>query len=194
MQTRMVDTAARHWRIAVPLVALMVLQGAGAAWSAGDDQGSLANADREFVENVVHNSRAQVELGELALRNSGSVDVKTFAQQMIVDHRRLAAELTALAKGKGFTAPDGPSMLQMSKVKLLQVAKGNNFDKRYMQTMGIDANQTTLIKFEKAGESLSDNDLKQAARKNLEMVRGHLRMAERIYYVKDAPGEGKLTP
>lgn len=51
----------------------------------------------DFVEEASASGIAEIETSKLALQKSASVDVKTFAQEMINDHTNANRELASIA-------------------------------------------------------------------------------------------------
>jgi putative membrane protein len=65
----------------------------------------IAADDKKFAMKAADASMAEVQLGQLALTQAGSEEVKRFARRMIDDHGKTNAELTQLAQNKGITLP-----------------------------------------------------------------------------------------
>src|SRR5690606_30640297 len=107
--------------------------------------------------------------------------VKEFAKHMVEDHTKANEELRSLASSKGVELPDGPSLLQKGKSKLmLSTADGEDFDRRYMDSMGITAHEDTIELFEKAVKEAEDAEVKAFAQKTLPKLQEHLKMAQEI--------------
>ncbi len=126
--------------------------GAGAARSVDGAEGQasrLTRAEKSFLDDAAHNGHAEVKSSQLALQKAQNPKVRSFAQQMVDDHTKANQELAALASGKNARVPDGPSLMQEGKLKLLGTADGADFDKRYMETMGLQAHRDTIELFRK---------------------------------------------
>lgn len=143
-------------------------------------QGKLARADTAFMKQAAENNFAEIESSQLALQKATDPTVKAFAQQMIEDHGKTGKELMGLASAKGVEMPDGPSLLQKAKLKLLEAADGDNFDRRYSETMGVAAHQDTIALFQKASTGARDADVKAFATKTLPALKHHLDMAHKL--------------
>jgi putative membrane protein len=146
----------------------------------GDSKSQLARADRGFLEQAAQNGHAEVESSKLALTKAQSAEVKAFAQKMVDDHTKANSELAALASSKGFEAPKEPSLMQKAKMKLLSASDGENFDKRYADTMGVQAHQDTLELFRKGSAEATDPDVKAFASKTIPALEHHLKMAQQL--------------
>ena len=158
-------------------------QGAAGAPAKGS---SLSSDDKGFISQAAQNGHAEIDTSKLALEKASDPKVKEFAKMMIEDHTKANEELKALASSKGVEAPDDPSLLQRGKSKLmLSTADGADFDRRYAESMGVDAHKETIELFEKAAGSAEDADVKAFAKKTLPKLQEHLKMAQQL--VKGLP-------
>ena len=99
----------------------------------------------------------------------------------IEDHTKANQELETLASSKGVDLPDGPSLLQKGKSKLmLSTADGESFDRRYAESMGVEAHEDNIELFEKAVKEAEDPDVKAYAQKTLPKLQEHLEMARKL--------------
>lgn len=149
---------------------------------------NLANRDREFLEQAAQNGHAELSASRLALEKSRSEQVRAFAQRMIDDHTRANEELKALATAKQYQPPTEPSMLQKGKEMLIAGLSDDNFDRRYINQMGVEAHQDTVELFEKAARDAQDADVKAFATKLLPQLREHLQAARSLKVTVDGSG------
>lgn len=156
-------------RAAVASAALLLAGGAFAA--------DLAHADKAFFKDAAHAGHAEVKASEYALAKAADPAVKTFAQQMIDDHKKVGQELEALAAAKGVKLPDGPSIVQNAKIKVLSGASGASFDRKYAENIGVEAHEDAVKLFRKAAADAQDADVKAFAAKTLPSLEHHLQMA-----------------
>jgi putative membrane protein len=141
--------------------------------------------DRNFLENAAQGSFAEVEASKLALEKSESADVKEFARRMIEDHEKMASEVTALAKAKGATPPDGPSLMQKTEITALRALSGGAFDKMYVNRIGVAAHESTVKMFEEASQETKDPEVTALIEKALPQLREHLKMAQALNEKQD---------
>ncbi len=153
---------------------------ASGAERAGREQNNMARADTAFMKQAAENNHAEIESSRLALQKATDPAVKAFAQHMVDDHGKTGKELASLAASKGVQLPDGPSLMQKAKLKLLEAADGANFDRRYSETMGLAAHRDTIALFQKASTGARDPDIKAFATKTLPALRQHLEMAQKL--------------
>jgi putative membrane protein len=155
---------------------------------AGHAKGNLARADTAFMKQAAEHNHAEIESSRLTVQKARDPTVKAFAQQMVTDHGKTGQELAALASAKGVELPDGPSMMQKAKLKLLEAADGADFDRRYSETMGLAAHRDTIALFQKASKGARDADVKAFATKTLPALQHHLEMAQKLPSVKVEAG------
>ncbi|MDA8450427.1 DUF4142 domain-containing protein [Acidovorax sp. NCPPB 3859] len=155
--------------------------GAARAVDGAEGQASrLTRADKSFLDDAAHNGHAEVKSSQLALQKARNPKVRAFAQQMVDDHTKANQELAALAAGKNVRVPEGPSLVQEGKLKLLGTADGADFDKRYMESMGLQAHRDTIELFEKGAREARDPEVKAFAQKTLPKLKQHLEMAQQV--------------
>ncbi len=152
-------------------------QGAsGAARKSG-----LSRADEGFLTQAAQNGHAEVEASKLAMEKASDPKVKEFARKMVEDHTQANQELEKLASSKGVDLPDGPSLLQKGKSKLmLSTADGESFDRRYADSMGVEAHEDNIELFEEAVKEAEDAEVKAYAQKVLPKLQEHLKMAKQL--------------
>lgn len=137
----------------------------------------LSPADQQFVQDASQSDATEIAASRVALKNSNDPHVKKFAQQMIVDHTKLAHGMAALAAKKGLaTTPSADSAL----VGKLQTLKGREFDQAYVEQIGVDAHQRAVDLFQAESQSGTDSQLKAAAGHALPTIRHHLAMAQQL--------------
>jgi len=162
------------------LLASSLLCLSAACFSAGALADSVAHKDAAFMKDAAHAGHMEVEGSQLALNKASSPQVKTFAQQMIDDHNKAAAELATLAASKGVKLADGPSITQKAKLKMLGTHDGAKFDADYAKTVGVSAHEDAVKLFTKASNEAEDADVKAFATKTLPTLQHHLEMARQL--------------
>ncbi|WP_242046720.1 DUF4142 domain-containing protein [Cylindrospermum sp. FACHB-282] len=142
-------------------------------------QNPLSASDRQFMTKAVQDTRAEVELGELASEKAQKYQVRAFGQLMVQDQTQMNNELQKLATKKGLTLPQdiGEENRQV-KVNLLKLS-GADFDKAYMNQMIADRVKDVSL-FQRQSQEGNDPDLKDWATKNLPTLQNHLRLARSI--------------
>lgn len=133
---------------------------------------------QEFVTKAGMDGMTEVQLGQLAAKQAQSNDVKQFAQQMITDHGKANAELTALAQRKGVPAPTALDPEHKSMLQMLSSKSGAAFDAAYVNEM-VGAHDKAIALFTRAGNS-SDADIAGFAKKTLPTLQMHKQMAQKL--------------
>jgi putative membrane protein len=141
---------------------------------------NLASRDREFLEQAAQNGHAEISASRLALEKTRNEQVRAFAQRMVDDHTRSSEELKALAASKNLQVPTEPSMLQKGKEMLISGLSDDNFDRRYVNQMGVEAHEDNIELFDRAAREAQDAEVKAFATKSLPQLRSHLEAARSL--------------
>ncbi|SFU23961.1 DUF4142 domain-containing protein [Paraburkholderia aspalathi] len=153
----------------------------GAAYAQTSDAAAgtvkLSAADQQFVQDASQTNATEIAASKIAFRNSGDPQVRTFLQQMITDHTKLARSMGALFARKGLdAAPAADSAL----VGKLETLKGKEFDQAYVEQIALEGHRKAVDLFQTESESGSDAQLKAAAGHALPTIRHHLAMAQQL--------------
>jgi len=148
--------------------------------SATTTKSTLSSSDSSFLKDVAEANHAEIEAAKLAQTKAKSQDVKSYASQMADDHTKAQDELQKLADAKGVKLPDGPSMMQKGKLKLISAGDDTKFDQRYTETFGVKAHEDTVKMFEKQASQAKDADVKAFAEKMLPTLKHHQSMASTL--------------
>ncbi|MCM5680594.1 DUF4142 domain-containing protein [Schlegelella sp. S2-27] len=155
------------------LVAFLAFGGAAASQTVADD-------DAGFMKQAAHNGHAEVVSSKLAQQKASSADVKAFAQRMVEDHTKTNAELEQIATSKGIQLPKEPDAAQQAKMKALSGLSGAEFDKQYVEQMGVAAHEQTISLFQRGASNARDPQIKAFAAKTLPALQHHLEMARAL--------------
>lgn len=139
----------------------------------------LTAAEVAFVKEAGAGNAAEIKMGELALKNAASPEVKAFAQMMIKDHTAANNDLALVAKNHNITfPPDAPEKEKALGLKMLDV-KGAAFDKAYMNH-AVEDHTEDVAEYQKAQGMVKDGKLVAYANKVEPIVAGHLAEAKKI--------------
>jgi len=138
-----------------------------------------SNPDKSFYEHAAEGGMAEVEAGKLAQKNGSSQAVKDFGAMMVKDHSEANDKLKELAESKSVKLPEGPSMAQKTKGKMLEMKSGTSFDKDYIEGQ-IKAHKDTLELLRKEIDSGKDADAKKFAAEIQPKVEEHLKKINKI--------------
>jgi putative membrane protein len=135
----------------------------------------LAPTDRAFLVKAHQGNLAEISAGRVALAKSRNATVRHIAQQLIVDHRRLDADVRALAAKYHVKLPSAPSAQQRHDLAVVAHKSGAAFDRAWLLLQKKAHQQTlALIRVElRCGHAPL---VKAAARKARPVVAMHLAM------------------
>lgn len=160
------------------MFALLLLLCTGAARAQ-----DFARQDQAFLAQTAQNVHAETSAARMALGKTNHPQVRAFAQRMLDEHERVGQELSTLAASRNHEAPREPSLLQKGKEMVLGAMSEGNFDRRYVNQMGVEAHQSAIELFEKAERESRDPDIKAFVSKHLPALREHLQAALQIQAV-----------
>lgn len=135
--------------------------------------------DEEFVTKAAVSGLAEVELAELALKQSPSADVKKFARTMIDHHTKANKELKQLAAAANITCPTRLDEKGRAAYEKLAKLDGSSFDTTYVKQQ-VEAHEDAVDLFEKESERGKVADLKAFAARTLPLLQSHLKMARAL--------------
>jgi len=138
-----------------------------------------SNPDKSFYDHAAQGGRVEVAAGKLAQRNAASQAVKDFGAMMVEDHAASNKKLKKLAESKSVKLPEGPSLTQKAKLKMLELKTGSSFDKDYIEGQ-VKAHKETLELLKKEIDSGKDADAKAFASEILPTVEAHLAKIKQI--------------
>lgn len=153
--------------------------GAGTPGAAGT-AGASANGDRDFIEDMVADGDAEVELGRLAEQRATRPEVKEFAQMMARDHQEAGAELKQIAGKHNIQPAAGDHDDHKDLSQRLSKLSGAEFDREYMKAM-VDDHEKAVNDVEKKAEDADNPEIRQWASKALPTLRQHLERARQIH-------------
>lgn len=141
---------------------------------------SIAPTTQDFVTEAANSGEFEIESSKLALKRGDQV-TKTFAERMIADHEKVAAQLKDLVKTKNIrvTIPDGVSASQQSMLDKLKTLEGADFDKKYRSDQ-YSGHKSTVDLFERYAKGGENADLKQWAEQTVPALQHHLKMVQEI--------------
>jgi putative membrane protein len=160
------------WR-AITLAAIMGGHGAQA-------QTPIPPSPKDFVMAASQSDQYEVLAARVAAVQSKDPRVRTFAQEMIQEHTRLAEDLRQAAIASKLPPPDGGiSSDQASLLSSLQSVRAPDFDKTYARQQELVHAQAVTVEesFATAG---SDPNLRKAAQSALPSIRDHLKKAQQL--------------
>jgi putative membrane protein len=134
-------------------------------------------ADSAFLREVTLANKTEVQLSEIALRQSNNPDVRRFAQMMLNDHTKAQNEVMKMAQSAGVSLPDRLDAEHQKKLDKLTGLSGDAFDREFARIM-VEDHQKVVAKFEDHARSGRDPQVKSWAARTLPDLRQHLQHAK----------------
>lgn len=141
--------------------------------------GNITPGDQQFAERAARIGMTEVQLATNVSNRAQTQEVRSFAQQMIIDHNRANQELTAITTRKKIDPPADLDPAHKALDAELAKLSGPALDRAYMEAMVKD-HAAAAAEVEAASRTLTDPDLKAWATKNLPILHEHHRMAQEI--------------
>ncbi len=146
--------------------------------NSGAQARQVSSADREFMKSAAEAGHAEVQAAQLALQKATDLQLKDYARMLVDDHTQADDRLQQLARAKGVTLPSDPSLSQKGKLEVLRATSGADFDRRFAQTLGVDAHREAIELFQKEVAHGSDPQVLAYARDVLPHLKHHLQAAQ----------------
>jgi putative membrane protein len=140
----------------------------------------LARGDRKFIEHAAEGGMFEVQVAQLAASKARDPGVKDFANKLVQDHQQANNDLVQLANAKHVELPAAPSRGERHQIEKLGQLSGADFDKHFVQQVGVKDHEKDIKEFEKAAGKVKDPELKAWVDKTLPHLREHLAMAQKL--------------
>ncbi|MDX6656918.1 MAG: putative rane protein [Solirubrobacteraceae bacterium] len=144
---------------------------------------AAANAsglDKEYLKTSIEGDRFEIEGGKLALRISHNAKVLALGKRLIKDHTKSLSDALQLAKAVGAERPSSPSPSEQWELSILGAQTGPTFDRWYTKLEVKDHEQDIDDSKSELSDGF-DSAVKSEARKELPMLRTHLRLSRAAY-------------
>lgn len=143
-------------------------QQSGTRASGGASTGSVGPKDRAFANMAAKGNQMEIHMGEMAVKQGQSADVKKLGSQMVKDHQRAGSELQVLTHSRGITVDTRHKMAKLDSA---------NFDQAWLAEMA-RSHQEMIAAFRMESTSGTDADLKAFATKQLPTLQKHLQLVQ----------------
>ena len=147
------------------------------------DRGKTMQAvtPQSFASQAAVIGKAEIELGQIALKNTQDANVRTYAERMVKDHSAADKKLKAIAAKQNLQLPQSLDPEHESLKTKLQGLKGEDFDRAYAQAMAKGHDKAVAL-FESASQQPQmPDDLKQFAASTLPTLEQHKEMAHSLH-------------
>jgi putative membrane protein len=147
------------------------------------DRGKTTKAvtPQSFASQAAVIGKAEIELGQIALKNTQDASVRTYAERMVKDHSAADKKLKAIAAKENLQLPQSLDPEHEALKTKLQGLKGEDFDRAYVKAMA-NGHDKAVALFESASQqSQMPDDLKQFAASTLPTLEQHKEMAHSLH-------------
>lgn len=155
-------------------IAALALIGAGAAVAA-------PLTAKEFADKVTVANKYEIDTGELALKYAKDGAVKSFAQQMVDDHKKAGEDFKAALTASKIEPPkealDVTHTAKYAKLRVFTTESG--FDAAYVKD-GVAAHEDTVATFKDFAANGEESPVKDFAKKTLPTLEHHLMMVKEL--------------
>jgi putative membrane protein len=134
-----------------------------------------------FASQAAVIGKAEIELGQIALKNTQDENVRKYAERMVKDHSAADKKLQAIAAKENLQLPQSLDQEHESLKTRLQSLKGEEFDRAYAKAMATGHDKAVAL-FESASQQAQmPDDLKQFAASTLPTLEQHKEMAHSLH-------------
>jgi putative membrane protein len=138
---------------------------------------SPSDNDKKFLATAAQSDVNEIKLSELAKQKATNPAVKTFAAEMVTEHKKMSASMKPFAQSWGLSAPTDLDDDHKSDYAKLNGLSGADFDKEYMDLMVSDHSKA-LDLFTDEAKDTKDPKFRAAVVKGKTMVAAHKNMAD----------------
>lgn len=132
-----------------------------------------------FAQEAASGGMMEVQVGNLAQKNSKTKAIQDYGKMLVDDHTSLNNDLKDIASKKNINLPTTVTSDQQDKIDKLSKETGSDFDKDFIK-MAVDDHQNDIDNFKKAGDNITDPDIKDFIVKALPTLQKHLDEAKDI--------------
>ena len=134
-----------------------------------------------FASQAAVIGKAEIELGQIALKNTQDEGVRKYAERMVKDHSAADKKLKAIAAKENLQLPQSLDAEHEALKTKLQSLKGEDFDRAYVNAMAKGHDKAVAL-FESASQqSQMPGELKQFAASTLPTLEQHQEMAHSLH-------------
>lgn len=141
------------------------------------NQAPLTASEQQFIRSATQSGLYEVAAAKLAMERAHDQGVKSMASRMLDDHREANDKLRQIAAGRMATPTDIPAEKRATLERLSKVAPAD-FDRQFLQTVGIQDHQSDIQLFEGAQKDVQDIPLRDFVQNTLPTLKQHQSAAE----------------
>lgn len=149
--------------------------------NASSNSSKLDWSDKRFLTKVAKGNEDEIKIAQLATEQASNPDVKSFAQQLVNDHQKMAQDLQSLASNKGveLKGEEKAEKGESHEYKKLAKASGTDFDRQFIENM-VSEHKKDVKEFQGRANDAKDADVKSFAQNQLPTLQHHLQIAQQL--------------
>lgn len=147
---------------------------------ATDATKKLNHTDVNFLKNAAAGGLFEVEAGQTGSKMASDAGVKSFAQTLATEHSKVNDELKQLANSKQVEVKEQLPMGMQRDLDKLGKKSGKDFDREFIEQVGIKDHEKDIKLFTKASKNANDPEVRAWAEKTLPTLQQHLAEARRL--------------
>jgi putative membrane protein len=142
---------------------------------------SKAVTPESFASQAAIIGKAEIEFGQIALKNTQDDGVRKYAERMVKDHGAADKKLKAIAAKENLQLPQSLDAEHESLKTKLQSLKGADFDRAYMSAMAKGHDKAVALFESVSQQPQMSGELKQFAASTLPTLEQHQEMAHSLH-------------
>lgn len=141
---------------------------------------ALSAAEKKFLSDAAHGGQYELALAQLATANASDSSVKSYAAMLVSDHTMANQKLQSLAQRRNVVLPTTLPPDKQQVIDRLTKVTGPEFDRQFVQMVGLHDHKTDIGLFEKASRDAKDSEVREFASSTLPTLRAHFTAAQNL--------------
>ena len=141
---------------------------------------ALNPAEKQFLSDAATGGQYELALAQLAAAQASDSTVKSYAAMLVNDHTMANQKLAKLAQRRNVVLPTKLPTDKQQVIDRLTKLTGPEFDRQFIQTVGLHDHKVDIGLFEKATRDAKDSEVREFASTTLPTLRAHLSAAQNL--------------
>ena len=140
---------------------------------------SLSQSEQDFMMEAVRADLAEIDMAQVALQNSGTSEVKDFANMIKSDHTSALEDLSELMKDMDVPQPKSIPVELQQDISRMSSLTGRELDREFVN-MIVSQQQKAVEMFRDQQSTAQNEDVKKYVEDTLPRLEMHLEKAQRL--------------
>lgn len=141
--------------------------------SASKRAGMKGVTPQSFASQAAVLNKAEIELSQLALKNTKNEETRIFAERMIKDHTAASEKLKKIAQAKNISLPQSLDAEHKATQQKLASLEGDAFNRAYRQEMAKGHDKAVALFESAAQDKQMPEELREFAASTLRTLKDH---------------------